>query len=121
MFLFDAGGSVIDFGTIAFICQAEAIPAAKRLLLTGEFEPWRARRSTRDYPTSGDESGVTGRFSASDRTEIWENTNEHDLQPYRGPECGTTGRLERWALRHRDDAARTGPARTGEWGDYRRA
>jgi hypothetical protein len=26
MFLVDVGGTVIDFGSIAFICQAEAIP-----------------------------------------------------------------------------------------------
>jgi hypothetical protein len=57
----DAGATVIDFGTIAFICHAEAIPTATRLLRTGEIEPWRARRSTRVYPTSGDDV-ATGRF-----------------------------------------------------------
>jgi hypothetical protein len=62
IFLLDAGVTVIDFGTIAFICRAEAIPTATRLLGTGGFEPWRARRSTRVYPASGDESAVTGRF-----------------------------------------------------------
>ena len=54
MFLLDAGGTMIDFGSIAFICSAEAITAATRLLLTGGFEPWRVRRSTGVYPTSGD-------------------------------------------------------------------
>jgi len=62
MVLLDAGATVIDFGTIALFCQAGAIPAATRPLRTGGSEPWRARRSTRVYPTSGDESVVTGRF-----------------------------------------------------------
>jgi hypothetical protein len=62
MLLLDAGGTVIDLGSIAFICQAEAIAAATRPLLTGGFEPWWARRFTRVYPTSGDERVVPGRF-----------------------------------------------------------
>jgi hypothetical protein len=59
--LLDAGATVLDFGTIALFGQAEAIPAARRPLRMGGFEPWRARRSTRVYPTSDDESVVTGR------------------------------------------------------------
>jgi hypothetical protein len=62
MVLLDAGATVIDFGTIALFCQAGAIPAATRPLCTGGFEPRRARRSTSAYPTSDDESVVTGRF-----------------------------------------------------------
>ena len=62
MVLLDAGATVIDFGTIALICRAEVIPAGTRLLCTGGYEPWQARRSTRVYPTSDDESVVTGRF-----------------------------------------------------------
>jgi hypothetical protein len=53
MFLLEAGGTVIDFGSIAFIRQAEAIAAATRPLLTGGFEPWWARRSTRAYSERG--------------------------------------------------------------------
>src|SRR4051812_48417086 len=56
------GMTVIDFGTIALFGQAGAHPAHRRLLCTGGCEPRRARRSTRVYPTSDDESVVTGRF-----------------------------------------------------------
>jgi hypothetical protein len=62
MVLLAAGATVIDFGTIALICQAGVIPAATRLLGTGGFEPQWARRSTRVDPTGGDESVVRGRF-----------------------------------------------------------
>jgi MFS family permease len=48
-----SGDTVIDFGTIAYLCQAEAIPAATRPLLTRGFEPWWARRSTRAYTEQG--------------------------------------------------------------------
>jgi hypothetical protein len=62
MVLLDAGATVIDFGTIALFCQTGANPAHTRLLCMGGFEPRRARRSTRVYPTSGHESVVTGWF-----------------------------------------------------------
>jgi hypothetical protein len=73
MFLLDAGGTVIDFGSIAFIHPPDGgdrsghtpAPDGRIRALLGETLHKclrRARPFTRVQPTSGDESVVTGRF-----------------------------------------------------------